>query len=262
MSELVGGLCSVTFRDRGVDEVARLATSAGLRAVEWGADVHVPPGDTAAADRARSASAAAGLACPSYGSYLLADGDASPDLVARVLESAVALGATNVRVWTPFGVEPGSAHASEVAAVLATVAEAAAARDLTVSLEFHAGTLTATVESTRALLDAVDAPNLYASWQPPYWLLARSAAADAADVVALAPRLAHLHVYEWSAALERRPLETGVERWRAVLPAARAATEGWPGPRCAFLEFVTDDDPAALARDAAVLLGWLREGAT
>ena len=37
-------VASVTFRRKSVCEVAELARRAGLDAVEWGGDIHVPPG--------------------------------------------------------------------------------------------------------------------------------------------------------------------------------------------------------------------------
>lgn len=257
----IPGLCSVTVRHLGIEEVAKLAAEAGLTAIEWGGDVHVPPGDVGGAKRARVAGAAAGLVCASYGSYLLADGDGSPAVIANVLDTAVALGAPNVRVWTPFGVEPGSPRTGEVVDALARVSAAAKDRDLTVGIEFHGGTLTATAESAGSLLDAVGAPNLSTYWQPPYWLADRPPADDAAEVVGLASRLSHVHVYEWAGAEDRRPLADGKRRWRAVFEAladvdTNTATDGpdrRPAPRCAFLEFVAGDDPRALLRDAQTL---------
>ena len=54
MTDPVPGLCSVTMRQLGVEEVAKLAAESGLRAIEWGGDIHVPPGDpTARTRRAR-----------------------------------------------------------------------------------------------------------------------------------------------------------------------------------------------------------------
>jgi sugar phosphate isomerase/epimerase len=241
----------VTFRALTIEEVAHLAAETGLTAIEWGGDVHVPPGDDEAVARARHATAAAGLTTASYGSYLLADGDGSATTVACVLDTAVALGAPDVRVWAPFGVEPGSERAAEVEAALVAVCAAAAERELTIGLEFHGGTLTATAASTEALLDAVGAPNLATYWQPPYWLPPRAATVDAAEVTRLAPRLSHLHVYEWAGATDRRPLAEGATRWRAVFDAL-AATGAGEG-RAAFLEFVAGDTPAALRADALVL---------
>jgi sugar phosphate isomerase/epimerase len=245
------GLCSVTMRRLSVEEVAKLAAEAGLRAVEWGGDVHVPPGDDGAVRRAVSATEVAGLECASYGSYLLADGDGAKETALRVLDTAVALGAPNVRVWTPFGVDPGSPRTPEVVDALSTIAALASERDLRIGLEHHAHTLTATVASTLDLLAAVDAPNVSSYWQPPYWLPARAPDVDAADVARLGGHLSHLHVYEWAGAEDRRPLAEGEARWRAVLDALPDA------PRVAFLEFVAGDDPRALLADARTLHSWL-----
>lgn len=260
MIAIVPGLCSVTVRHLGIEEVARLAAEAGLLAIEWGGDVHVPPGDVDAAARARGASAAAGITCASYGSYLLADGDGAAESVARVLDTAVDLGTSNVRVWTPFGIEPGSRRTNEVVDALGAVSAAAADRDLTVGVEFHGSTLTATMTSVTALLDAVGAPNLATYWQPPYWLPARSVADDVREVEALSPRLSHVHVYEWIGGEDRRPLAEGAHRWRAVFEAlGTGAAPDEPSPRVAFLEFVAEDDPVALLRDARTLRNLLGE---
>jgi sugar phosphate isomerase/epimerase len=253
VSAITPGLCSVTMRHLTVEEVAKVAAEAGLGAIEWGGDVHVPPGDDAAVRRAVTVTDIAGLESASYGSYLLADGDGAKETALRVLDTAVALGAPNVRVWTPFGVDPGSPRTGEVVDALAMVAALAAERDLRIGLEFHAHTLTATAASTLALLAAVDAPNLSTYWQPPYWLPARAPDDDAAEVASLADHLSHLHVYEWVSAEDRRPLAEGDARWRAVLAALDDR------PRVAFLEFVAGDDPRALLADARTLHRWLED---
>lgn len=247
------GLCSVTLRALPVDEVVALAAECGLTAIEWGADVHVPPGDPRAAARARAGSDAAGVAVTSYGSYLFAAGIPDAAERAAVLDAAEALGAPNVRVWSAFGVESGSDAYGALVDGLAAFARDAAARELSVGLEYHGGTATATVDGAVALLDAVAAPNLSTYWQPPYWRGPTTPAADAAEVTALGARLSHLHVYEWAGAETRLPLANGRERWKAVLDAVRALG----GDRVAYLEFVTDDDPDALRRDARTLRGWL-----
>jgi len=141
------------------------------------------------------------------------------------------------RSWTTSGRSPANA----------------AARGLTVGLEFHGGTATGTLAGTIALLDAIDSPNLASYWQPAYWRAPTAPAADAAEVSALGDRLSHLHVYEWAGPEDRCPLADGADRWRAVLAAADALGRD----RVAFLEFVSGDDPDALRRDAATLRSWL-----
>ena len=63
------GICSITFRRKNPDEIVRLAEQAGLDAIEWGGDVHVPAGDTAVARRVGQITLDAGLSVSSYGSY-------------------------------------------------------------------------------------------------------------------------------------------------------------------------------------------------
>lgn len=264
MSTILPGLCSVILRAESVDSVARLAGECGVRAIEWGADVHVPPGDSGAASLARAATAAADCRVASYGTYLFAAGVPAPNDTCAVLDTAVALGAPNVRVWATFGVEPGSSAYPELVDGLRACCVEGGARDLTVGLEFHGSTATATVDGVLALLAAVDRPELFTYWQPPYWRGPTTPESDAREVVALGDHLSHLHGYEWASAEKRLPLAAGADRWRAVLAAAANPLTGngdgaWPGDRVAFLEFVAGDDPAALRRDAAVLHDWLDE---
>lgn len=255
MTPILAGLCSVTLRHLGVAEVADLAAACGLQVMEWGGDVHVPHGDLRAAADAAHAGELAGLRVCSYGSYLFADDGAEASLPA-VLDTAEALGAPLVRVWAPFGVEPG-APGDQVACVvrsLESVASGAADRGLGVYLEFHGGTLTATAGSAASLVSAVAAPNLWCAWQPPYWDR-RTPAEERDDLEELGDRLGPLHVYAWSPDGHRHPLATEGDRWptRLAVATARAGV----GPRPALLEFVAGDDPANLAADAATLRSWI-----
>jgi 3-dehydroshikimate dehydratase len=226
------GLCSVTLRGLGVEEVVAVAARAGLGAIEWGADVHVPPGDLAAAKRAVAAGARAGVAVASYGSYWRADDDLAD--LAPVLESARALGAPRVRIWAG---REGSEHAAVTDGVRAAVELAG---ELEMALEFHGGTLTETAESAVELLEA--APGARTYWQPPQ---------GAPDDVALAglravkPWLAALHVFSWWPRDQRLPLAARAALWRAALAQA--------GDVDALLEFVPGDDPEAVVRDARTL---------
>lgn len=258
---VVPGLCSVTLRAHSIEGVARLAGECGLRAIEWGGDVHVPPGDRAAAHRARDAGAAAGVEMVSYGSYLLAGWPITADAIDVALDTAVALGATNVRIWTPLGDNPDSARRDAITDAVRSIAAAGAARALTVGIEYHGGTLTATVASTIDLLHEVAAPNVFTYWQPSYWIAQRSVADDIADLAALAGRVSHVHVYEWADASHRLPLADGDARWTAVFAALAGTPSPLPSPRAAFLEFVANDGPDALRADAKMLLRLLEDGA-
>ena len=215
------------------------------------------PGDLAAAARARVATGAADAVVASYGSYLFAAGVPTDAEMRSVLDTAIELGVPNVRVWAGFGVEPGTDRYRELVAGLGRFCVDAASRDVTVGVEFHGGTPTATVAGTEALLEAVGVANLFTYWQPPYWRAPSSPSVDAAEVTELGPRLSHLHVYEWASPEDRRPLVEGNDRWTAVLGSVAASIGRWSTDRYAFLEFVAGDDVDRLRQDATTLRRWL-----
>lgn len=245
---LLPGLCSVSFRNLPAAEIARRAADAGLGAIEWGGDVHVPAGDLAQAQAVARISAAAGLRCVSYGSYWRAGADDLRALDA-VLASASALGAPVVRVWagTVDARHASLAQRRTVAEALRAGADAAAAAGLRLSLESHDGTLTSTAASAALLLGEEAAhPALGCHWQPPH---AESDAVCLDGLATLAPWLQHLHVFHWwPSTSERRSLADGATRWARFLAAARRR----PG-QAALLEFLPGDDPDRLPAEAAAL---------
>jgi 3-dehydroshikimate dehydratase len=256
------GLCSITLRQLSVGDVVDLCIRAGVAGVEWGADVHVPPGDADAARDTRSRCRDAGIEVVSYGSYFgMQDRDpgAARRDTALVLDTAEALGAPMVRIWTELGVEPG-APADDRARVrdrTAAFAATAATRGLVVALEFHPGCLTHTAASALALLDDIDAPNLLTHWQPDPVLAPAAAHSELRSVL---PRLAHLHTFSWGpdGIDERHALADGEALWRPVLEDAAVARLPEPlRARFALCEYVRDDDPEQLVTDVATLRRWL-----
>ncbi len=53
MTGIRAGLCSVTFRALPPERIVALAAAAGLDVIEWGGDVHVPPGRSDTRRRSR-----------------------------------------------------------------------------------------------------------------------------------------------------------------------------------------------------------------
>lgn len=238
---VVPGLVSVTFRQLSAAEVVSLSVRHGMRAIEWGGDVHVPTGNLAVAREVAARCADAGIAVEAYGSYYRASGDFAP-----VLDTALALGATRIRVWAG---ERGSAEERDQGAVvdaLRRATEVATAAGVEIAVEYHANTLTDTLASALDLFAAVPTAKPY--WQPPIG----SSVADALRAVpALAPVAAH--VFSWDDTGNRLPLAARADLWLPVLEQLAQL----PGSRHALLEFVRDDDPAAFAEDAAVLRDWV-----
>jgi sugar phosphate isomerase/epimerase len=256
-NRILPGLCSISFRQLDPGEVIELASAAGLAGVEWGADRHVPVGEHETARRVAEDCAAAGLACPSYGTYI--GMDPSKGSVEEACSTAVALGARNIRVWTPMGTDhtADAETRASIVADLVHVCSVAAGAGLTVGLEFHGWTLTHTGESARRLLEEVAAPNLFTYWQPIYWddEINTDPARQVAEFDLVADHVSHLHAYWWTG-FERHPLAAGDATWTQILPRA-AETNRWSAPRYAFLEFVADDDPEHLSSEASTLSRWL-----
>lgn len=246
------GLVSVTFRGLDAGSVLRLCGQHGLRAVEWGGDVHVPAGDVEHAGRVRDLTAAAGVAVSTYGSYLRC-GEAGSEQVQAVVATASAVGAAAIRVWA--GTRGSSDATSEdrraVADGVVAAARSAAARGLSLVLEHHDGTLTDRTGSALTLLEqaaAAGAPpgSVALSWQPQVGL---DDDAALATLDAHLPHLGTVHVFSWDTEGRRLPLAARSDLWAEVF--SRVAGTGRTHP--VLLEFVRDDDPGALAEDAAVL---------
>lgn len=244
------GLCSVTFRQLDPAAIAALAADAGLAAIEWGGDVHVPPGDAARAAEVARITTDAGLAVASYGSYFRAD---PGEDIAAVLDAAEALGADRIRVWAG---RSGSADATaqERAATidaLAAAVELAGRRGILLALEFHGGTLADDAEQTLRVLDEVGSAHLSTYWQP---TVSAPDEVAVAEYRRLADRVSAVHVFSWWPVAQRLPLSARDGLWRGF---AAATSDAPAPPRDALLEFMPDDDPAVLAGEAAALRAYL-----
>ncbi|MFC4564369.1 sugar phosphate isomerase/epimerase family protein [Nocardiopsis mangrovi] len=254
---LVPGLVSVTFRALTAEEVVDLTREAGLRTIEWGGDVHVPPGDTGRAREVGDRCRAAGLAVGGYGSYHKA-GVTDPAGFPEIVATAVALGAPRVRVWagTTGSAETGPAQRSRTVADIRRCADLAAQAGIRITVEHHVESLTDDLDSALRMHAEAASPALVPHWQP-----RESPDVDAClrEVTALLPRLESVHAFSWGddGYTERLPLGDRADLWRPVL--GLLAADG--ARREVLLEFVQDDSPAAFLRDAAALRDWIAETA-
>ncbi|CAM3063698.1 sugar phosphate isomerase/epimerase [Rariglobus hedericola] len=248
------GLVSVTFRKLSPAEILALVKKAGLKGIEWGGDIHVPHGDLARAREVRELTLEHGLTTAAYGSYYRAGQSEGNGLAfERVLETAIELGAPTIRVW------PGAAGSDvtdeegrwKIIHDLRRIAAMAAKAGVSVSTEFHGGTLTDTNESAAQLLVEVDHPNLLTCWQPHNGEATDECVAGLREVQS---RVSNIHVFHWwPTPADKHPLADGAERWGRFWPLI----QDMPGDRYALLEFVQGDEPEAFLRDAATLREWL-----
>lgn len=249
------GLVSITFRKLSPAEIVALVRKAGLRGIEWGGDIHVPHGDVGRAREVAALTQEAGLRVAAYGSYYRAGWSELNGLPFKlVLDSAVELGAPTIRVWAG---NKGSADAGEserwaVIEDLRRIAGLAAQVGVTISTEFHGGTLTDTNDSASQLLVEVDHPNVFTYWQPH---VGEETPECVDGLRAVLPRVSNVHVFHWwPTSADRHPLAEGAARWAEFLRELKPLS----GERFAMLEFVKGDEPEAFMRDAATLAEWLR----
>lgn len=244
------GLVSVTFRDRSPEQIVDLARQARLEGIEWGGDVHVPHGDVQRGRHVRRWTIEAGLIVTSYGSYYRV-GHEEPVPFERVLETALALQAPVVRVWAG---RRGSGDADEayrrrVVEESRRICDLALQAGLRVAYEFHDRTLTDTNESALRLLQEVAHEAIATYWQP---LAVPPATADKdayrlSGLRAVLPWLANVHVPA------RQGLAGCAAAWQQRLELVRSTGRDHD----ALLEFVEDDAPQALLREAATLRAWI-----
>ncbi len=249
------GLVSVSFRSLPPSEIIDLVCKAGLDAIEWGGDVHVPHGDIAQAMHVRSLNENAGLQIPNYGSYYRVSHDDTGPFEA-VLETALALGAATIRVWAGRmgSSEADAGYRQAIVEDTQRIVELADAVNVTVAYEFHGNTLTDTYASACQLLSDVNRPSLRSFWQPPK---GSDVQENLAGMEMLAPWIDDVHVFSWeltgNGETIRLPLADHSPRWLAYLDRIKSL----PGDRFALLEFVRNDDPEQFLMDAATLKEWL-----
>jgi sugar phosphate isomerase/epimerase len=242
------------LRKLSVERVVEVATRAGLGCIEWGADVHAPPGDLPRLDEVRRRTEDAGLRVASYGSYWRAGVDDIRQ-VRRAIEATQRLGAHRVRIWAG---AVGSAHTDpptrqRVVTATREAAEIAAGHGVSLSFEFHADTLTDNAQSTLDLLREVDHPAVSTYWQPPNDVPDAAAVRTLTQVI---DAVSAVHVFSWWPATHRLPLLGRRDLWRAALDVLATRK-----PVDLLLEFVVDDNPDLVAQEAQALRA-LTDGST
>ncbi len=245
------GLVSVSFRGLAPNQIIALAVEAGLDSIEWGGDIHVPPGDLENAKSVGECTRAAGLSVACYGSYYRLTA-AEPGMARTVVRTAKALGAPLIRVWAGNlgSAEAGKAHRATICRNAQRIADLAAEENIDIAFEYHGGTLTDDALSAKELLEAVGRKNVGTLWQPPV----NMSVGDCIDSIrTVAPWIRNIHTFSWNGT-ERLPLAEGAEKWRACLNEINRL----PGERSLMLEFVRGDDPDQLIEDAITLRKWIK----
>ena len=244
------GLVSISFRQYTPLEIIQAAAAANLQEIEWGGDVHLPPGDPATAHEVAMLTADGGLKTAAYGSYYRLCSSPA-DEFKRILEAAEILGAPVIRIW---GGTKGSALVDDRAfdALVADgrrIADMAQKSGRVLSLECHCDTITDNYCAALRFLQAVDSPAMTMYWQPNQF---KSAAYNLEAAAALRPYVTNLHVFHWDAQ-RRYPLRDGADIWEQYL----RIFSGDQSDHSLLLEFMHDDRLETLHQTADTLRSWL-----
>lgn len=205
------GLTSVTFRGLSADSVIDYCKRCGLCAVEWGSDVHVPPGDIAVAKAVSEKMQIAGLVTSSYGSYYSVG--SGEDFVPYA-KSAAALGAPIIRVW---GGEKNFSELSpeEYRAMLSdtkNICRIAGEYGIDIAFEYHNNSLTSTAQSALRVMQDAGEPNLGMYFQYDPWV---SLDENFSALISLLPHLKMVHIFNIDDKVNRYSVGEagGIELW-------------------------------------------------
>ncbi len=251
------GIVSVTFRKKTIGEVLTLARETGLDGIEIGSDVHAPKEGLEACASIAQDAAGKQVSVVSYGSYyrLGEYADAKAEFSAY-LAAAKALGAPNIRIWA--GTKNSEAVTPDERCALVREAQLcaglAAGAGLTMSFEYHGGTLTNTAPSAASLMREIDRDNVFLYWQPNQ---AKDVDFNAEALKSVLKWVSNVHVFAWDARSGkciRYPLADHAEAWKRYLDILASDHKA----RTLLLEFVKDDAGEQLRADAETLKEWVK----
>lgn len=250
------GLVSVSFRGYSWEQVLDMAVSCNLEGIEWGGDIHVPCGDIGLARKVGEKTRESGLQVACYGSYCrMEDEESSDEGLQMLVDTAQALGAPLIRVWAgrKASCEAEAAYRDMICANTKRLAAVAKKRNIEIAFEYHGDTLTDTAASAKDLLDAVNCPAVGCLWQPPVGMSAEDCCTG---IRAVAQYARNVHVFSWQAGehVARLALDEGEKKWKRFFGELSQI----PGERWMLLEFVKDDAPGQLCRDAETLKRWIK----
>lgn len=241
------GLTSVTFRKIEPLQIILLAKNAGVKSIEWGADVHVPPDDIVNARRVCHTTKEAGLEVAGYGSYFVA-GKQEPEEFEMILQTAVALEAPVIRIWAGWESSQTAdiTYVKKVIECTRIICDMAAERGILVAYEYHQGTLTDDASHAVKMIHEIGRDNMRLYWQPDF-RISHSDNCEALRVVL--PYLQNVHVFYLGSDRKRLPLKQGDKEWHAYAKLL----ENTPNVSNVLLEFVKDDSMDQFVQDVQSL---------
>ncbi|WP_286171689.1 sugar phosphate isomerase/epimerase family protein [Gracilibacillus phocaeensis] len=227
------------------------ALQTGIQGIEWGGDIHVPPGNWDNAEKVAQLTRNAGIEVISYGSYYRLGVEEQDVSFEGVLQTAVKLTVPAIRVWAG---NIGSAkaidsHWDKVVDDARRIADLAATHGIHINLEYHNRTLTDTPDSAVQLMKAIDHANVSLYWQPSLY---ETVAEKVDSINKIRKWLSHVHVFHWEFNKDKvivHPFSEGISDWKQYLKQL----EDKYGIRYLMMEFVKGDSISQLQEDVQAL---------
>ena len=252
------GLCTIAFREKPLEEAMAIAADYGFDGVEiWGQEPHTPAVyDAEYVKKVKDMALRKGLEISALGTYINPLMPWYQKHLEAAFKIAHGLGAPLVRIWSGGG--PSKIINFEdkrlITFRLASLAQWAQFRRLTLGLEMHNNNLTDSVASILELIGQVKLPSLKTYYQPAF----RPDADDPYEAVQkLAPYIVNVHAQNADASGKGCPIADGVVDYGKIIEILSA--NGYKG--YIEVEFVHGDDKlAGLQRDRdylASLIGTL-----
>jgi sugar phosphate isomerase/epimerase len=252
------GVCSLTLPQLNPQEIIDLCIETGLTHIEWWGKDHAPMGDISVATIVGELTRKSGLIISTYGSYYkVGDSEEKGLSFQDVLNSAVALKAPSIRVWAGAG---GSkdCHEDQRNAVIDDtfrIAEMSEKEGISITFEYHGGTLTDSNSSTIEFLGKVEHPSIFSGWQPRTGVELSENLEGLQEVLT---RLSTIHVFNWTKSPEgkhlRHPLNESIQEWQQYFDIVSKSGRD----HNALLEFVKDGKIDQFKKDAKTLVELVR----
>lgn len=236
------GVVSVSFRALSVDEVISYTKESGLKAIEWGSDVHAPYNDIEKIEYIAKAQKEAGLYCPSYGTYFKL-GEHDVEELHGYIAAAKILGTNILRLWCgnknheDLTVEEREFMINECKKA-AKIAEQEGA---VLCMECHNKSFTNSLAGALDLMESVNSPAFRMYWQPRF----KGEEADIEYAKAIAPYTNTVHIFYYEDGV-KLPLAGGIDVWERYLAC-------FDGSQHLLLEFMPDKRPESLLTEAKSL---------
>lgn len=237
------GLVSISFRSLSPEQIVALCRECSLSAIEWGSDVHAPYTDVERLRQIIALQKEAGISCSSYGTYFKLGIHDTNELHGYIAAAKI-LGTNILRLWC--GDKNYEDMTADERTHLLTEAKKAAqiaeAEGVILCMECHNNTFTNCLEGALTLMESVNSPALRMYWQPNQF---RTDEINFEYARQIAPYTKNIHVFQWKEK-DRFPLSDGMALWERYLSY-------FDGSQALLLEFMPDNKPESLAREAETL---------